>query len=198
MLRSLAQQSEEKGLSGTASLQLHRKPCVERTPFSHASHPCSKYGLSARPLAVGLLRITEHAASQPNSGRLETSVRRCILHASHHGLPTSGGGHKRAKKGTFDPALLARLKVLGITCFGCFVALAALCWYQLSTRALRTVADKAYIPQIPYTHGVAIQRAGPNVCDDTSECPYGGGLFGVTPPPGFITVRDNVNGDMFP
>lgn len=42
------------------------------------------------------------------------------MHASHHGLPTSGGGQKRAKKDTFDPALLARLKigpVLGITYF---------------------------------------------------------------------------------
>jgi hypothetical protein len=58
-----------------------------------------------------LLRSTEQAASQPNSGRLETSVRRRILHASHHALPTSpwsGGGHKRAKKGTFYPASSAR------------------------------------------------------------------------------------------
>jgi len=55
MLRSLAQQSEEKGLSGTASLP---------------APPCYKYGQSARPLAEGLLRITKHAASQPNSGRL--------------------------------------------------------------------------------------------------------------------------------
>jgi hypothetical protein len=29
MLRSLAQQSEEKGPGGTESLHLHRKPCVE-------------------------------------------------------------------------------------------------------------------------------------------------------------------------
>jgi hypothetical protein len=53
------------------------------------------------------------------------------------------------------------------------------------------------IPQILYTDGVASQRAGPNVCDDTSECPYGGGQFGVTPSPGFNTVRDIVNGDTF-
>lgn len=85
--------------------------------------------------------------ASPTLDAWETSSRRRILHASHHGLPTSGGGHKRAKKGTFDPALLARLKILGITCFGLFrgpVALVALCWYRLSTRALRTVADKAY------------------------------------------------------
>jgi hypothetical protein len=74
--------------------------------------PATRYGQSARPPAEGLLlRSTEQAASQPNSGRLETSVRRRILHASHHALPTSpwsGGGHKRAKKGTFYPASSAR------------------------------------------------------------------------------------------
>lgn len=55
MLRSLAQPAEEKGPGGTASLQLHLRPCVERTPFADASHPCSKHGLSARRLAEGSL-----------------------------------------------------------------------------------------------------------------------------------------------
>lgn len=108
---------------------VHQRLCSQRTAFSHASPPCSRYGQSARPLAECLLRITEHAASQqlrasPTLDAWESF--RPQTHPAHapdavrnglHGLPTSGSGHKRAKKGTCDPALLARLEILGITCF---------------------------------------------------------------------------------
>ena len=67
-LRSLAlAQQFEEGLGETASLQLHRKPCVERTPFSHAT--CSTYDLSARPLpgslVEGLLRVQMSPSMRP-------------------------------------------------------------------------------------------------------------------------------------
>lgn len=177
---------------------MHRKPCVERTPFSHASPPLLQIRSVRAPACCASPSMRP---ASPTLDAWETSARRRILHASHHGLPTSGGGHKRAKKGTFDPALLARLKILGITCFW-VVSRACrpggLCWYRLSTRALRTVADKAYhTTNTTHTYRVAIQRAGPNLCDGTSECPHGGGWSGVTPSPGFFAVRDVLHGDTF-
>ena len=65
------------------------------------------------------------------------------------------------------------------------------CWCQLRTRGPTAhLMTKHIIPQIPHTYRVAIQRAEPNVCDGTSECPHGGGWSGVTPSPGFFAVRD--------
>lgn len=57
--------------------------------------------------------------------------------------------------------------------------------YQSSERVLvflklRTSVDalsltERLIPQIPHTYTVVVQRAGIDVCDDTPECPLGGG-----------------------
>ena len=129
-------------------------------------------------------------ASQPNSGRLGDFCPQthpaCLTPCPCHRLPTSlrlavGTSELGGRKGTFDPARLARLKGLGITCFGLFrgPVLEAL------LLLVSTEADQAYhTANTTHTYGVAIQRAAPNVCDDTSECPHGVGHFGVTPSPG--------------